>query len=54
MTTAATGGAVLSAGCRYQSLVSLAHGVMIRTRHEPKSTTRAVLTSTPMTRPRPY
>jgi len=43
-------------GCRwrYQSLVSLAHGVMIRTRHEPKSTTRAASTSTPMTRPRPY
>jgi hypothetical protein len=50
------GGAVPCAGCRwrYQSLVSLAHGVMIRTRHEPKSTTRAASTSTPMTRPRPY
>ncbi len=50
------GGAVPSAGCRwrYQSLVSLAHGVMIRTRHEPKSTSTAASTSTPMTRPRPY
>jgi hypothetical protein len=47
-------GAVSGCRWRYQSLVSLAHGVMIRTRHEPKFTTRAVSTSTPMTRPRPY
>jgi hypothetical protein len=49
-------GAVPSAECLYlyQSLVSLAQGVMIRTRREPKFTSRAVSTSTPMTRPRPY
>jgi uncharacterized protein YndB with AHSA1/START domain len=39
---------------KYQSLVSLAYGVMIRTLHEPKSTTTVASTSTPMTRPRPY
>ena len=39
---------------KYQSLVSLAYGVMIRTRHEPKSTTRVASASTSMTRPRPY
>ncbi len=44
------------AGYRWQdqSLVSLAYGVMIRTRHEPKSTTRVASASTSMTRPRPY
>ena len=39
---------------RYQSLVSLAKGVMIRSWCEPKSMTRTVSSSTPMTRPRPY
>jgi predicted RNase H-like nuclease len=38
----------------YQSLVSLAQGVTIRSGPEPKSMTRAVSSSTPMTRPRPY
>jgi fatty acid desaturase len=45
--------AVLTDRCD-QSLVSLEHGIGIRTRYEPKLTTRAVSTSTPMTRPRPY
>jgi len=39
---------------RYQSLVSLVYGVVIRTRRVPKFTTRAESTSMPMTWPRPY
>ena len=39
---------------QYQSLLSLAHGVMIRMQHVPKSTTREASASTLMTRPRPY
>jgi hypothetical protein len=43
-----------SARWQYQSLVSLAYGVMIRMQHEPKSTTRVASPSMLMTRPRPY
>lgn len=50
----AAGAAAILTDCSDQSLVSLAHGVMIRTRREPKFTTRAVSPSTSMTRPRPY
>ena len=39
---------------RGQTLVSLAQGVMIRTRREPKSTIKALSSSMRMTRPSPY